>query len=255
MSITPSRLPSRPTTPLRRRSESRLSESLHGQHYSSDATRLPLDSVLTNPLVELNDALGDLDQNLQHLQLMHESITSFNESFSAFLYGIEMNAWCVEFPEAPTSESFKRERGGMGGGDGGDLAQAQAQAQAQQAHSQQHDQQMEVEDTYITASHDDALYDEDYEQSQQRQLAVPKSRLRHPSNGRKSGPSSTQSRANPLPNSGSRIPSYSKNSSRGPVKSNTTRQSAPTSTSGRRTVSKPPHPSTSHNPPSTTPWR
>ena len=114
MATTPSRLPSRPTTPLRRRSESRLSESLHGQHYALNASQLPLDSVLDSSLVELNDGLADLDQNLQHLQLMHESITSFNESFSAFLYGIEMNAWCVEFPEAPTTESFKRERAKTG---------------------------------------------------------------------------------------------------------------------------------------------
>lgn len=34
-----------------------------------------------------------------HLQLMHESLSRFNESFAAFLYGLNMNAFCVDFPE------------------------------------------------------------------------------------------------------------------------------------------------------------
>lgn len=160
MSATPSRVPSRPTTPLRRRSESRLSELLQGQHYALDATRLPLDAVLTNSLVELNDGLADLDQNLQHLQLMHESVTSFNESFSAFLYGIEMNAWCVEFPEAPTTESFRRNR------DVPAVSVPQAAA-------------METEDVEMVPQ-DEPAYDE-YNTQPQQPLAVPKSRLRPPS--------------------------------------------------------------------------
>lgn len=34
-----------------------------------------------------------------HLQLMHESLARFSENFAAFLYGLNMNAFCVDFPE------------------------------------------------------------------------------------------------------------------------------------------------------------
>jgi DASH complex subunit DAM1 len=43
-----------------------------------------------------------------HLQLMHESLARFTESFGAFLYGLNMNAFCVDFVEAPVQESFVR---------------------------------------------------------------------------------------------------------------------------------------------------
>jgi len=39
---------------------------------------------------------------------MHESLARFSESFAAFLYGMNMNAFCVDFPEAPVADSFKR---------------------------------------------------------------------------------------------------------------------------------------------------
>ena len=43
-----------------------------------------------------------------HLQLLQESLTRFNENFGAFLYGMNMNAFTVDFTEAPGAESFKR---------------------------------------------------------------------------------------------------------------------------------------------------
>lgn len=43
--------------------------------------------------------MADLEANFMHLQLMHESLSRFNESFAAFLYGMNMNAFCVDFPE------------------------------------------------------------------------------------------------------------------------------------------------------------
>ena len=58
---------------------------------------------------------------MMHLQLLHESLNRFNENFGAFLYGLNMSAFCVDFPEAPGLESFKR------------AAQAQAN-QAQHEH-------------------------------------------------------------------------------------------------------------------------
>jgi DASH complex subunit DAM1 len=61
-------------------------------------------------LEELSDGMATLDTNMQHLQSVHENLSRFSESFSAFLYGIKMNAWCVEFSEAPSGESFQRDR-------------------------------------------------------------------------------------------------------------------------------------------------
>ena len=43
--------------------------------------------------------MADLETNFMHLQLMHESLTRFSESFASFLYGLNMNAFCVDFPE------------------------------------------------------------------------------------------------------------------------------------------------------------
>lgn len=43
--------------------------------------------------------MADLEANLMHLQLMHESLARFSENFASFLYGLNMNAFCVDFPE------------------------------------------------------------------------------------------------------------------------------------------------------------
>lgn len=48
--------------------------------------------------------MADLEANFMHLQLMHESLTRFSDSFASFLYGLNMNAFCVDFPEVCTSD-------------------------------------------------------------------------------------------------------------------------------------------------------
>ncbi|EOA89803.1 uncharacterized protein SETTUDRAFT_167568 [Exserohilum turcica Et28A] len=60
--------------------------------------------------------MADLEQNFVQLQLMHESLARFSESFAAFLYGMNMNAFCVDFPEAPIPESFNRPQNHPDGG-------------------------------------------------------------------------------------------------------------------------------------------
>ncbi|KAF2144477.1 uncharacterized protein K452DRAFT_325077 [Aplosporella prunicola CBS 121167] len=114
------RAPSRPTTPLRASSRSSLRTSVqhghgspshhrhsgHGQHSNSST---PLEA-LEPQFAEFSDSMADLEANLMHLQLMHESLARFSESFAAFLYGLNMNAFCVDFPEAPVPESFRRQR-------------------------------------------------------------------------------------------------------------------------------------------------
>lgn len=59
---------------------------------------------------ELSEAMADLETNMMHFQLMHESLARFNESFGSFLYGLNMNAFCVDFPETPIAESFRKLR-------------------------------------------------------------------------------------------------------------------------------------------------
>jgi len=54
--------------------------------------------------------MADLEANMMHLQLLHESVSRFNENFAAFLYGLNMSAFCVDFPEAPGVENFRRGR-------------------------------------------------------------------------------------------------------------------------------------------------
>ncbi|KAL8943278.1 MAG: hypothetical protein Q9216_001189 [Gyalolechia sp. 2 TL-2023] len=103
------RPPSRPTTPLRSSSRTSLRESQTFTPGGSASSSFPLDS-LEPAFAELSDSMADLEANFMHLQLMHESLSRFNENFASFLYGLNMNAFCVDFPEAPIPESFKRAR-------------------------------------------------------------------------------------------------------------------------------------------------
>ncbi|KAL7276285.1 DASH complex subunit dam1 [Rhizina undulata] len=95
-----SRPNSRPATPLRRSSRG----SLSGPRSSDDA--FPL-TALEPAFAELSDAMATLEVNFGDLQIMHDSLSRFNESFASFLYGLNMNAFCMDFPEAPIKESFK----------------------------------------------------------------------------------------------------------------------------------------------------
>ncbi|MCJ1274198.1 DASH complex subunit dam1 [Puttea exsequens] len=107
-SATRTKPPSRPSTPLRPSSRTSLRDS---QSFTPKAgtSVFPLESLEAG-FAELSDSMADLEANFMHLQLMHESLSRFNESFASFLYGMNMNAFCVDFPEAPIPESFKRAR-------------------------------------------------------------------------------------------------------------------------------------------------
>ncbi|KAL2751938.1 hypothetical protein ACRALDRAFT_2045166 [Sodiomyces alcalophilus JCM 7366] len=97
---------SRPTTPLRPSSRSSFADSARAST-SGGADSFPL-NVFEPSFAELSDAVADLEANMMHFQLMHESIARFSESFASFLYGLNMNAFCVDFPEGPITESFRR---------------------------------------------------------------------------------------------------------------------------------------------------
>lgn len=89
--------PSRPSTPLRPSSRTSLRDSQTFTPKAGTST-FPLES-LEPAFAELSDSMADLEANFMHLQLMHESLSRFNESFASFLYGMNMNAFCVDFPE------------------------------------------------------------------------------------------------------------------------------------------------------------
>ncbi|GAP85227.1 putative DASH complex subunit Dam1 [Rosellinia necatrix] len=96
---------SRPTTPLRPSSRSSFRES--AQRSVDGHEPFPL-NVFEPAFAELSDAVADLEANMMHFQLMHESLARFGESFASFLYGLNMNAFCVDFPEGPIAESHRR---------------------------------------------------------------------------------------------------------------------------------------------------
>ncbi|OTA99952.1 hypothetical protein M426DRAFT_324691 [Hypoxylon sp. CI-4A] len=96
---------SRPTTPLRPSSRSSFRES--AQRSVEGSEPFPL-NTFEPAFAELSDAVADLEANMMHFQLMHESLARFSESFASFLYGLNMNAFCVDFPEGPITESFRR---------------------------------------------------------------------------------------------------------------------------------------------------
>ena len=87
---------SRPTTPLRPSSRSSFRDSARSAG-DGEAT-FPL-NTFEPAFAELSDAMADLEANMMHFQLMHESLARFSESFASFLYGLNMNAFCVDFPE------------------------------------------------------------------------------------------------------------------------------------------------------------
>ena len=88
---------SRPTTPLRPSSRSSFRSSARGSVHGDNAA-FPL-NAFEPAFAELADAVADLEANMMHFQLMHESLARFSESFASFLYGLNMNAFCVDFPE------------------------------------------------------------------------------------------------------------------------------------------------------------
>ncbi|KAK3896829.1 DASH complex subunit DAM1 [Staphylotrichum tortipilum] len=97
---------SRPTTPLRPSSRSSFRDSARSS-VQGDGAAFPL-NTFEPAFAELSDAVADLEANMMHFQLMHESLARFSESFASFLYGLNMNAFCVDFPEGPMAESFRR---------------------------------------------------------------------------------------------------------------------------------------------------
>lgn len=85
----------RPTTPLRRISRGSIS-ALSQSRGSGSATPL---TFLEGAMADLADETSVLQSNLEQVETIHEALGTFNESFAMYLYGLKMNAFCVEWPE------------------------------------------------------------------------------------------------------------------------------------------------------------
>ena len=59
-------------------------------------------------MTDLSEEVGVLQLNLENVEAVHESLHSFNENFAMYIYGLKMNAYCVEWPEAPLHDNFER---------------------------------------------------------------------------------------------------------------------------------------------------
>lgn len=121
----------RPTTPLRRISRGSLNALSHSRGPSSST---PL-SFLDRALADLVDETSVLQANLEQVEAIQDALGTFNESFAMYMYGIKMNAFCVDWPEMPVDEHFER-------------AQQRISQQAEQFAAQQH-----LQSTFHHASH------------------------------------------------------------------------------------------------------
>ena len=111
--------PSRPTTPLRRVERGSLSalSNSRGGGTNDDAIGTPGGATSTDvfPLAALDmafadlaDSFADFQSNMQQICDLGDEVGRFDESFASFLYGLNVNAFCVDFPEAPVAESYRR---------------------------------------------------------------------------------------------------------------------------------------------------
>ena len=67
----------------------------------------PLTFLQDEALPILAEETTALQDNFAQLADIQQALATFNENFAAFLYGIKMNAFCVEWPEAPTEASLR----------------------------------------------------------------------------------------------------------------------------------------------------
>jgi hypothetical protein len=75
-----------------------ISRAFRGSLVPLNNNVAPLD-ILEGQLAGLAEAFTGLQKKFENLQEVHETFLTFNHSFSAFLYGMKMNAHCVEFTE------------------------------------------------------------------------------------------------------------------------------------------------------------
>ena len=66
---------------------------------STDSNEYFILDCFETPLIELEKSFNNLLSHFKNIKKVQESLNEFNTAFSGFLYGVKMNAHCVEFPE------------------------------------------------------------------------------------------------------------------------------------------------------------
>ena len=153
-----------PTTPLRRISRGSLNALSHSASKQLAAGATPL-SFLQGAMTDLAEEVGVLQLNLENVEAVHQSLHSFNENFAMYIYGLKMNAYCVEWPEAPLQDNFERAEKRIAQQAQQYAAQhsldvaigSQSQPQLQQQQQQQAYANTAADQTYVTTD-DESIY-------------------------------------------------------------------------------------------------
>ena len=129
------------STPIRRISSG--SFALFSRSHADTAT--PLSFLADDALPMLAEETAALQDNLAQLAEIDTALRTFNESFATFLYGIKMNAFCVEWPEAPSDENLARaqRRAQAGPSQRAPAASAPAPAHADDSYTTNPDESMD----------------------------------------------------------------------------------------------------------------
>ncbi|KAG8937259.1 hypothetical protein FRC03_006747 [Tulasnella sp. 419] len=90
-------------TPLRRISQGSLSALARSSSKVNGQTKL---EFLAPALADLADEMAATHANIENLNKLGDALETFNESFASFLYAMKMNAFCVEWEQAPGDTSF-----------------------------------------------------------------------------------------------------------------------------------------------------
>ncbi|KAG0172195.1 hypothetical protein DFQ28_007476, partial [Apophysomyces sp. BC1034] len=64
--------------------------------------------VLEGQIGAVGDAFAEMADQLDQLKDVNDTLTRFNESFGAFMFGMASNASALRFPQTPSKTSFER---------------------------------------------------------------------------------------------------------------------------------------------------
>ncbi|TIA90920.1 hypothetical protein E3P99_01320 [Wallemia hederae] len=95
-------------TPLRRVSSGALTNSHNGSVNHKQVTQQHPLEFLTPALSDLSDELDGIVSSTHQLVELDQSLADFNHGFGSLLWALKLNAYCINWPEAPTDESFAR---------------------------------------------------------------------------------------------------------------------------------------------------
>lgn len=138
-----------PSHPLRRVSTGSLNSLARSTDRPQSNAGL---DVLAPALQDLADEVAALSTNTQRMSALHDALGQFNEGFAAYMYALKMNAFCVEWPQAPNDSTLARLQQ-LGGQLAPDPEPTPSPPRPQEAPQPQHedDENAAADMTYATA--------------------------------------------------------------------------------------------------------